>query len=1070
MADDRRERAWAVFDQLAAVPADQREAVLRAACGDDVALRAEVEHLLALDDRLAPAEGQSDFLRSPLLRTPSPTKPAPGRSPPPQGKPLPPDHVGRYRVVRLLGEGGMGTVYEAEQDNPRRPVAMKVIRPGLVSTELIKHFEQEAQILGRLHHPGIAQIYDAGLAEDGRPFFAMEFIHGLPLGEFASRHQLDPAARLTLLARVCDAVQHAHDQGVIHRDLKPGNILVEESGQPKVLEFGVARAADLQTTASRTQSGQLLGTLSYMSPEQVTGDPQALDGRTDVYSLGVILFELLADRLPYNLHQLPLPEVARVIREREPSRLGLINSQFRGDVETIAAKALEKDKARRYQRPAALAADFRRYLNHEPILARPPSALYQFRKFARRNKGLVGGALGVFAALLAGAVAALLFAVRAEHNAQEARASERQATYETYRARLAAAVSALAEHDVAHAAAQLSAAPEAFRGWEWHHLRARLDDSVAVRPLVANNRHRLLVGPDGVRVGSPTAVGLHLTDENGGVTVLPAHNVYDFGQKPDGLWMMDQDADGGVRLCDQAGNVRLRLKKKSDAAIVAASPDQTRLAIYWVGKDVIEIEVYDTATGRRRAVCAGHTENINTLVFSPDGTHLASASDDGTARLWDAATGLALRTLTGHRAKVLSVAFRPDGSRILTSSSDGTVRQWDAQTGQPAEPPFERHISEVPVAVYSPDGQLVASGGNDRTVRLWRVDGREELAVLHGHAAAVIDLAFSADGRRLASTGHDDTVRFWETGPQAGLPVLRGHKLYVYPVAFSPDGRRLASGSWDKTVRLWDARTGAPGATLDHPGFVRTLAFGPDGFWLMTACDADNQLRIWDVATARLRRRFPVAAPIVWELVLSPDGSDVAVTVRTSLKFLLHVHDVTTGREVYTAAGKAFAYSPDGRLLTGCDADETAVVLWDAQTHRELARWPGHTAEINSVAFSRDGRRLVSASWDHTARVWDEATGECQHILKGHTNDVFASVFHPDGTRIASAGRDPPIWIWDAATGQEVARMRGHTNYVWSLAFSPDGWTLASGSGDGTVRLWDTFPLADRLGTAAVLR
>jgi eukaryotic-like serine/threonine-protein kinase len=244
----------------------------------------------------------------------------------------------------------MGTVYEAEQDNPRRTVALKVIRAGLVSPPLLKRFAHEAQILGRLHHPGIAQIYEAGVAEDGQPFFALEFICGVALDEYARRHGLNSAARLDLLARVCDAVQHAHDQGIIHRDLKPGNILVDETGQPKVLDFGVARAtgADLLTSTDHTRTGQLLGTLSYMSPEQVAGDPAALDRRSDVYTLGVILFELLAGRLPYHLEHLPLPEMARVIREQEPSRFGSLDTRLRGDVETIVAKALEKDKARRY--------------------------------------------------------------------------------------------------------------------------------------------------------------------------------------------------------------------------------------------------------------------------------------------------------------------------------------------------------------------------------------------------------------------------------------------------------------------------------------------------------------------------------------------------------------------------------------------------------------------------------------------------------------------------------------------------------------------------------------------------
>ena len=286
-----------------------------------------------------------------------------------------PPYIGRYRILRRHGEGGMGTVYEAEQDNPRRTVALKVIRPGLVSAEHLNRFSHEAQILGRLQHSGIAQVYEAGRGIDGRPFFAMEFIRGMPLDEYARSHNLDLPARLELLAKVCDAVQHAHDKGVVHRDLKPGNILVEESGQPKVLDFGVAHvtAADVLTTSSQTQTGQLLGTLNYMSPEQLTARPSGLDGRSDVYTLGVILFELLAHRLPYHLDQLPVHEVARVIEQQEPSRLGSIDKLYRGDVAIIVAKAFEKDKRQRYASAGDLASDIRRYLNGEAILAREVS-------------------------------------------------------------------------------------------------------------------------------------------------------------------------------------------------------------------------------------------------------------------------------------------------------------------------------------------------------------------------------------------------------------------------------------------------------------------------------------------------------------------------------------------------------------------------------------------------------------------------------------------------------------------------------------------------------------------------
>jgi tetratricopeptide (TPR) repeat protein/tRNA A-37 threonylcarbamoyl transferase component Bud32 len=342
------------------------------------------------------------------------------------------ESIGHYRILRLIAQGGMGAVYKAQQERPHRIVALKVIKPGYANEEMTRRFELESQALGRLHHPGIAQIYEAGSAETPfgvQPFFAMEFIEGVSLVAYADEHALDARARLRLLASICDAVHHAHQRGLIHRDLKPSNVIVDASGQPKILDFGIARITDSDSQATQeTNVGQLVGTLPYMSPEQVMADPFEIDIRCDVYALGVILYELLVGELPFDLSRKAIHQAVQIIREQEPTRLSSLNRFYRGDIETIVAKTLEKQKSRRYDSAANLAADIRRFLNDEPITARPPSTAYQLQKFARRHRALVIGVAAVFVVLIAGIVASSIESVRArraEVNARQAESTER---------------------------------------------------------------------------------------------------------------------------------------------------------------------------------------------------------------------------------------------------------------------------------------------------------------------------------------------------------------------------------------------------------------------------------------------------------------------------------------------------------------------------------------------------------------------------------------------------------------------------------------------------------------------
>jgi eukaryotic-like serine/threonine-protein kinase len=387
-------RADELFARALALEDDERERFLAGMAEAEPGLVAEVRSLLEHHD------SAGDFLSMPAVLDLDPELGLPER-------------IGSYRILGRLGGGGMGIVYLARQEHPRRTVALKVIRPLFVTGRLLKRFALEAEVLGRLHHPGIAQIYEAGTADAGygpQPYFAMELVSGLTLDRYVEQRGLGLRERLALVADLCDAIEHAHRQGVIHRDLKPGNVLVDESAaQPrvKVLDFGVARAtdADLQTITQVTDPGQLVGTLAYMSPEQAAGGSAPIDARADVYSLGVLAYELCSGRLPHELAGRPMHEAARILREEDPTPLSSVQTVLRGDVETIVAKALEKEPARRYPSAAALAADIRRWLAHEPIVARPPSRGYQLWKLARRHRALVGGVAAVILALAAGLVA-----------------------------------------------------------------------------------------------------------------------------------------------------------------------------------------------------------------------------------------------------------------------------------------------------------------------------------------------------------------------------------------------------------------------------------------------------------------------------------------------------------------------------------------------------------------------------------------------------------------------------------------------------------------------------------------